>query len=262
MIITTDNYEEYFYRYCEGELTAEERVAVEAFVAHHPELAEELSLYDPTLRVEEKPMSYPDKESLLRREAKVLPFFQHTPALRATPLKRGWAVAACVATVLIGGVWLLWPDGKPTEQAGVVAQMRQPTHAVETVIPVSEPKEVHTITTRPVEATTPLVEPVSLVQEELAETPMQYESSTFDEPALLAEAEPLPSQEDTTVIEYIDITIFPTYQPMVEEVAVAYQPTVRERFRAFRSRVSNTVRDYAYQSYSEARGELLTRIDF
>jgi hypothetical protein len=111
---------------------------------------------------------------------------------------------------------------------------------------------------------TPSAVPVSPVHEEPSETMPQYEAPTFDEPNLLAEADvaPLPNQEDTTVIEYIDITIFPTYQPMLEEVAVAYQPTVGDRFRAFRSRVSNTVRDYAYQSYSEARGELLARIDY
>ena len=96
MIITTDNYEEYFYRYCEGELTAEERAAVEAFAAQHPYLAEELTLYDPALKLEEDPLPYPDKGGLMRHEGKVLPLWR-------------WAAAACVATVMIGGVWLLWP---------------------------------------------------------------------------------------------------------------------------------------------------------
>ena len=40
MIITTDNYEEYFYQYCEGGLTDKERAIVEAFAAQHPKLAE------------------------------------------------------------------------------------------------------------------------------------------------------------------------------------------------------------------------------
>lgn len=89
MTITTDNYEEYFYQYCEGELNAEERAAVEAFAAQHPNLAEELSLYDPALKLVESPMPYPDKGGLMRHEAKVVPFFLHTPRLRRTPLKRG-----------------------------------------------------------------------------------------------------------------------------------------------------------------------------
>ena len=252
MTITTDNYEEYFYRYCEGELATEERAAVEAFAAQHPELAEELSLYDPDLKLEEAPLPYPDKERLLRHEGKVVPLWR-------------WAAAACVAAVLVGGVWLLWPDGKPTVQTGMVAQTRQPAPAVTTVIPASQ-QEVATPPPAPktAEQSTPPVMQSSPVPDEPVEPLLQYEAPAFEEPALLAEAEPtpLPSKEDTTVIEYIDITIFPTYQSQVEVVAVAYQPTVGDRFRAFRSRVSNTVRDYAYQSYSEARGELRTRINY
>ena len=97
--------------------------------------------------------------------------------------------------------------------------------------------------------------------------PDPLEATAIDEPAdpaLLAEASPspLPQHEDTVVIEYIEMTIFPTSQPQVEVVTVACQPTVGDRFRAFRSRVSNTVRDYAYQSYSDTRAELRTRINY
>ena len=266
MTITTDNYEEYFYQYCEGELTAKERVAVEAFAAQHPELAEELSLYDPSLKLEDEPMVYLDKEGLMRHEAKVLPIFQHTPALRATPLKRGWAVAACVAAVLIGGVWLMWPNGSVPERTGMIAQMRQPAHEVETDLPASQPQEVlPIISATPAKQATSSAEPAAPIHEEPTESMPQYEPPTFDEPSLLAEVDPMmpaPQQEDTTVIEYIDIMLMPSPSAQMEVVQIAYQPTVRERFRAFRSRISNTVRDYAYQSYSEARGELLTRIDF
>ncbi len=251
MIITTDNYEEYFYRYCEGELTAEERAAVERFAAQHPELTEELSLYDPALILEESPLPYPDKESLMHHEGKVLPLWR-------------WAAAACVSAVLIGGVWMMWSNGEPTEQTSLVAQMRQPTNEVETVLTASQPKEeLPIITKTPAEQATPSVEPATLIQEEPAESLLQYEPLTLNESNLLADVEPdpLPNQEDTTVIEYIDITIFPTYQPDVEVVAVAYQPTVGDRFRTSRSRVSNSVRDYAYQSYSDTRAELLTRIN-
>ena len=51
MTITSDNYESWFYRYSEGELNAEQRAAVEAFAAQHPDLAEELTLYDPSLKL-------------------------------------------------------------------------------------------------------------------------------------------------------------------------------------------------------------------
>ena len=266
MTITTDNYEEYFYRYCEGEMTTEERAEVEAFAAQHPDLAEELSLYDPALKLEENPMTYPDKEGLMRHEAMVVPFFLHTPRLHRTPLKRGWAVAACVAAVMIGGVWLLWPDGGQVEQETMVAELHQDSLKTETVETTQQlPSDA-----LPAMTVAPVIAPVSQektaapIKDEPIEQLPQYEPHTTDEPLLLADAEPVPvpQQEDTTVIEYIDIIVFPTYQSQVEVVAVAYQPTVGDRFRAFRSRVSNTVRDYAYQSYSEARGEILTRINY
>ena len=252
MIITTDNYEEYFYRYCESELTAEERSTVEAFVAQHPELGEGLSLYDSSLKLEEPPMVYPDKESLMHHEGKVLPLWR-------------WAAVACVAAVLIGGVYLMWPNDKPTEQTGMIAQNRQPVTAPKPVEPmVQQQEEVSTIVVKTAKPITQPTEPVSPMPDETVELLPQYEPPTFDEPSLLAEADPMPApqQEDTTVIEYIDIMLMPSPSAQMEVVQIAYQPTVRERFRAFRSRVSNTVRDYAYQSYSEARGELLTRIDF
>ncbi|MBR6992216.1 MAG: hypothetical protein IKH97_08370 [Bacteroidales bacterium] len=252
MIITTDNYEEYFYQYCEGGLTDKERAIVEAFAAQHPKLAEELSLYDPVLKLEDEPMTYPDKESLMRHEARVVPLWR-------------WAAAACVAAVLIGGVYLMWPNDKPTEQTGMIAQNRQPVTAPKPVEPmVQQQEEVSTIVVKTAKPITQPTEPVSPMPDETVELLPQYEPPTFDEPSLLAEVDPMPApqQEDTTVIEYIDIMLMPSPSAQMEVVQIAYQPTVRERFRAFRSRVSNTVRDYAYQSYSEARGELLTRIDF
>ena len=250
MIITTDNYEEYFYRYCEGEMTADERTAVEAFIVQHPDLAEELSLYDPTLKLEESPMPYPDKEGLMRHEAKVVPLWR-------------WA-AACVAAVLLGGVWLLWPDGGQVKQGTIVAELRHDSLESGPMEPMlQQPKAMPSQVVVPATKPTLQEKPTAPIIDEPIEQLSQYESPTTDEPLLLADAElvPVPQQEDTTVIEYIDIIVFPTYQSQVEVVEVAYQPTVSDRFRAFRSRVSNTIRDYAYQTYSEARGELLTRIN-
>ena len=253
MIITTDNYEEYFYHYCEGELNAEERAAVEAFAAQHPDLAEELSLYDPALKLEETPMPYPGKEGLMRHEAKLVPLWR-------------WVAAACVAAVLLGGVWMLWPDGGQVEQGAVVAELHHGSPKAEPVEPaLQQPYTVPSQIVAPAKKPSRQENPTATIVDEPLEQLPQYEPPTFEEPLLLADAELVqdPQHEDTTVIEYIDIIVFPTYyQSQVEVVEVAYQPTVGDRFRAFRSRVSNTVRDYAYQSYSEARGELLTRINY
>ena len=254
MIITTDNYEEYFYRYCEGELTAEERAAVEAFAAQHPYLAEELSLYDPALKLEEPPMVYPDKESLLKYEHHIVPLWR-------------WVAAACVAAVLIGGTWMVWRDtsNPTTEVAGTIAQLQKPSSIVETIEPQSTQIEVQPTSSTPTKALQQKAKPVAPLQNDPTEPLPQY-VLVVEETQLLAEVEPLhepaPLPEDTTVIEYIDIMLMPTRMPESEMVLVASRPTVSERFRAFRSRVSNTVRDYAYQTYSEARGELFARIDY
>lgn len=71
-MINTDNYELYFFQYQEGMLDESARREVEAFVALHPELAEEMALYAeaPVLTAEEA--AFPFKESLRRKEAPVL----------------------------------------------------------------------------------------------------------------------------------------------------------------------------------------------
>lgn len=71
-MINTDNYELYFFQYQEGMLDEAARREVEAFMAQHPELAEEMTLYAeaPVLTAEEA--AFPFKESLRRKEAPVL----------------------------------------------------------------------------------------------------------------------------------------------------------------------------------------------
>lgn len=71
-MINTDNYELYFFQYQEGMLDESARREVEAFMAQHPDLAEEMTLYAeaPVLTAEEA--AFPFKESLHRKEAPVL----------------------------------------------------------------------------------------------------------------------------------------------------------------------------------------------
>ena len=91
-MVTIDNYEYFFYQYAEGLLTEAERADVEAFARQHPDLAEELSLYDPAVKAEAPAEVFPDKESLLRHEPVRIPMWR-------------WAAAACVAGLLLVGVW-------------------------------------------------------------------------------------------------------------------------------------------------------------
>ena len=78
---------------------------------------------------------------------------------------------------------------------------------------------------------------------------------------LLAEAQPAPVEagQDTLVIEYIDMVLSPEI-----EIAQADPDTrlsLGQRYRNLRSRVANTIRDYAYKSYVETRGELLAWVN-
>lgn len=50
--IDNNNYELWLLRYAEGDLTAEERAAVETWLASHPDAAEELALYNEAPRLE------------------------------------------------------------------------------------------------------------------------------------------------------------------------------------------------------------------
>lgn len=66
-MITPENYEGWLMRYADGELTAAERRQVEAFLAEHPDLREELDEVA-SMKVTPVVATMPSKERLLRRE--------------------------------------------------------------------------------------------------------------------------------------------------------------------------------------------------
>ena len=82
-----------------------------------------------------------------------------------------------------------------------------------------------------------------------------------EEPVLLAQTDQLPAEaeKDTVVIEYIDLMMYPEVE--VAQAEPAGSPSLIDRYRNLRSRVSNTIRDYAYKSYAETRGELLAMVN-
>ena len=66
-MINNDNYEGYLMRYADGELSNEETAMVEAFLASHPELREELeAITAPSLKVTPPLVTMPDKEALTK----------------------------------------------------------------------------------------------------------------------------------------------------------------------------------------------------
>ena len=208
-MVTIDNYEYFFYQYAEGRLTEAERADVEAFARQHPDLAEELSLYDPAVKAEAVPELFPDKESLLRHEPVRLPVWR-------------WAAAACVAGLLLVGVWQF--AGRSSQQP-IVAELTptvKPVLADTNTIRNTLPEEVlitETPSTMPTQMASirhkSVVEPLP---------PMTRHEAILDEP-LVAEAMPMEMQRiesvETTVIIYTDILLMPE-----EPVAVAVYDTV------------------------------------
>ncbi len=87
-MIDNNNYELWLLRYAEGDLTAAEREAVEAWLAGHPEAAEELSLYNEAPRLEcDESVRY------------VAVARQHTQPLWPVVLR--WSAAAAVVVALM-----------------------------------------------------------------------------------------------------------------------------------------------------------------
>lgn len=68
IVIDRNNYETYFLLYVDSELSAEEKVAVQRFVAENPDLAEELALLESTQLHLEKTLVFKGKEILFKKE--------------------------------------------------------------------------------------------------------------------------------------------------------------------------------------------------
>lgn len=88
--INLANYEEWFVRYIDEELTPEQRTETKQFIKENPFLEIELSLLAKT-RLQPEEIVFPDKSSLYRKEENVRPF-----------VARWWRIAA--AAVLILGI--------------------------------------------------------------------------------------------------------------------------------------------------------------
>ncbi len=88
--IDLTNYEEFFISYMENELNESERLMVETFIEKHPELKQELALFEMTKLTPDESIAFPNPEILYRKKA-LVPF--------ATILR--FAVAAAVLALII-----------------------------------------------------------------------------------------------------------------------------------------------------------------
>lgn len=68
IVINRHNYETYFLLWVDGELSSEEKVAVDRFVAENPDLAEELALLQSTQLHPDEPLVFKGKEMLYKKE--------------------------------------------------------------------------------------------------------------------------------------------------------------------------------------------------
>lgn len=68
IVINRHNYETYFLLWVDGELSSEEKVAVERFVAENPDMAEELALLQSTQLHPDETLVFKGKEILYKRE--------------------------------------------------------------------------------------------------------------------------------------------------------------------------------------------------
>lgn len=112
--IGIDNYEEYFLLDIDGELDAKGKNEVEKFVLQHPQLQSEFTLLQQTV-LEPEQLIFADKQSLYRKEERVIPFAWMRLA----------AAAAVIGFAIL--VWWLIPSGKNTIELAKVKPVKENT---------------------------------------------------------------------------------------------------------------------------------------
>lgn len=197
--INDNNYELWLVRYADGDVTGAEREAVEAWLASHPDAAEELSLFCEAPR--------------LQRDTEVHytgPLAQRTRPLWAVPLR--WAAAAAVVAAIM---WPVLQNEEPETQQ--IAEVTEPKCDDEAVAPVLEevlaeaaPTRQRTPEPEPLvavaeEATQYTEEPSDTVAIETIEVPQVEQASSviFVENLIVYEEGPEPSAELVTINEVI-----------------------------------------------------------
>jgi hypothetical protein len=124
-MVTWENYEEYMMLHVDGELKEAESQALLAFVRQHPELQEELRMYQASVLLPEPALTFPGKEALLK------------PAQGGRTISLGnWkaysAAAAIVFAILVlASRWMR--DDRTSETARTTAVVKH-----ETVTPLPE----------------------------------------------------------------------------------------------------------------------------
>ena len=171
--IDNNNYELWLLRYAEDELTAVERETVEAWLADHPEAAEELSLYSEAPRLE--------RDETVRYAAVSQ---QHTEPLWPALLR--WSAAAAVVLALMVPALRMGTMGRLEPQEPLVVATAQSTPGTQKT---------------PIIQNTPNIRKTqkkTIVTIDTIETIKTIENIAPEEPLLIAQEEdtlPLPQEE-------------------------------------------------------------------
>lgn len=224
--INDNNYELWLMRYVDGDLTADEREAVEQWLEGNPDAAEELKLYGEAPRLE--------------RDESV--HYAATVPGRVQPLwptvLRWSAAAVVVAALAVPAVRLLTPQEQPV----VVAQAEPETLPAATDDSLAAPVETPAVERRSMVATRPQQEAEPLLAEAVEEVvPEEPEPEVF-----VPEVEPLLAEEVVTETEestlaapaveeqqlvYVDNLFTVDSGNVIEQRLVAANETIKERLQ-------------------------------
>ena len=194
--IDNNNYELWLLRYAEGELTAVEREAVEAWLADHPEAAEELALYNEAPRLErDDTVTYAATEKF-----HLSPFTFHL-----SPLLR-WSAAASVVLALMVPALRMGTMGRLEPQEPLVVATAQSTPGTQKT---------------PIIQNTPNIRKTqkkTIVTIDTIETIKTIENIAPEEPLLIA----LAQEEDTLPLPQEELPAAPTIIP--SDGLIVYTP--------------------------------------
>jgi hypothetical protein len=101
-IINISNYDEYFIRAVENDLTAEEQVSLDKYLQQHPQYAVDYRLYQLTKLKADTTEVFENKESLKHKDRKIIPLYYY--------------VAVAAAVLLLFGLFQVFNNGDKTIQ--------------------------------------------------------------------------------------------------------------------------------------------------
>jgi anti-sigma factor RsiW len=131
--ISLSNYEEWLVLYVDNELSEEEKITVEKFVASHPHVQKELDLFEQT-KLQPDQFNFPDKNLLYRNKKRV----------RIISMV-WWRVAAAAILIIAAGITLYsvltTKNSSRPEDKIVISQKEQEPNPVKSISPDQQQKQ-------------------------------------------------------------------------------------------------------------------------